>query len=186
MNSDQLIEQLRERIQRYPAVECDAGTGRCNERGEHLLHPPANPPLSLAAVEAVEAELGFRLPTLVRRLYTEVADGAYGPNWGINPLGDPATIAAEMERMEMESVLEWDGVYRCEDWWVHAPRPAYPRHFIRLNEVGCNISVLVDCTTEEAWLLRDDPNSDTPLTPFQQTLEQWLSRPWPAEMYRSR
>ena len=49
--------------------------------------------------------MGFRLPSLVRRLCTEIADDGYGPNWGINPLGDPATIPDEIEQMDMESDL---------------------------------------------------------------------------------
>jgi hypothetical protein len=37
------------------------------------------PPISTDAVEAAERELGFSLPELLKLLYTEVANGGFGP-----------------------------------------------------------------------------------------------------------
>lgn len=37
------------------------------------------PPVSMAEVEAAERELGFSLPPLLKLLYTEVANGGFGP-----------------------------------------------------------------------------------------------------------
>jgi len=33
-----------------------------------------------------ESQLGYRLPTLLRRIYLEVADGGFGPAYGIFPV----------------------------------------------------------------------------------------------------
>ncbi|MFC8512815.1 SMI1/KNR4 family protein [Streptomyces sp. NPDC057257] len=43
------------------------------------LPPPATP----EAVAAAEDVIGFPLPSLLRRLYGEVANGGFGPNEGI-------------------------------------------------------------------------------------------------------
>jgi hypothetical protein len=40
-------------------------------------------PTSLAAIRTVEAELGFRLPSLLRVLYTEVTNGGFGLGYGL-------------------------------------------------------------------------------------------------------
>ena len=37
------------------------------------------PPVSMAEVQAAERELGFSLPELLKLLYTEVANGGFGP-----------------------------------------------------------------------------------------------------------
>ena len=111
---DDLIRRLQERIRRSPAVECDALCGRCNEAGEELPPRPPNPPVPLAVLEALERELGFRLPTLLRRFYTEVADGGCGPDWGINRLRHPPGADIELWWDQEMSVEGWFRLYRQE------------------------------------------------------------------------
>lgn len=43
----------------------------------------AFPPTTLLAVAAAENELGFQLPPLLSQLYTQVANGGFGPGYGI-------------------------------------------------------------------------------------------------------
>src|SRR5258708_6812995 len=45
--------------------------------------PTVRPPATEAEVNAAEAELGFSIPPLLRRLYTEVGNGGFGPNYGL-------------------------------------------------------------------------------------------------------
>jgi hypothetical protein len=40
------------------------------------------PPISEADLRDSEDSLGFRLPGFVRRLYTEVGNGGFGPGYG--------------------------------------------------------------------------------------------------------
>ncbi|MEV8550838.1 SMI1/KNR4 family protein [Streptomyces glaucescens] len=49
---------------------------------------PLFPPISLSEVERAERRIGRRLPDLLRRLYTEVADGGFGPDGGLASLTD--------------------------------------------------------------------------------------------------
>ncbi|TAK01488.1 MAG: SMI1/KNR4 family protein [Chloroflexota bacterium] len=129
---------------------------------------PANPTLAAPAtpgdVDAVEAELGGRLPTALRRAYLEVADGGFGPGAGLLPLSAalaiyrdyraespgprrsswPAVLLPLTERepghycVEVPGgrVLDWDP----EDLREHSSEAAWQRSF---SEVAA---------TAEAWL----------------------------------
>ncbi|CAM5272317.1 hypothetical protein BOQ63_000575 (plasmid) [Streptomyces viridifaciens] len=44
---------------------------------------PLFPPVTMAEVEDVERRVGRRLPDLLRRIWTEVADGGFGPDGGL-------------------------------------------------------------------------------------------------------
>ncbi|MGW9030728.1 hypothetical protein ACWGQ5_43040 [Streptomyces sp. NPDC055722] len=44
------------------------------------------PRLSMAEVERAERKLGYRLPQLLRRIYTEIGDGGFGPEGGLASL----------------------------------------------------------------------------------------------------
>ena len=58
------------------------------------LPDPADPP----GLEAAEAELGLRLPSTVRRVYLEVADGGFGPGEGLLPLSDVVAAHRELRK----------------------------------------------------------------------------------------
>ncbi len=45
--------------------------------------PTIRPPATLAEVDAAEEALSFPIPLLLRRLYTEVGNGGFGPNYGL-------------------------------------------------------------------------------------------------------
>jgi hypothetical protein len=190
---DELIQRLQERIRRSPAVEGDAWCVRSNDAGEILPPRPPNPPVSPGAVEALEREFGIRLPTLVRRLYTEVADGGYGPNWGIHRLWSPPGTDFRRWWEQPMSVEAWYRFYQAEretgeppGYWEQWPDPS-----IRFCEVGCSISICIDCTTDAGRVFMDDPNLGVDprecLVPVADTLAEWLvewlEKPWPAERY---
>lgn len=66
MTDDRLLEALRSRCARAPATA--------------------------SALAVAERALGFRLPTLLRRIYVEVADGGVGPGHGVLPLGGEGLV----------------------------------------------------------------------------------------------
>jgi hypothetical protein len=198
---DELIQRLQERIRRSPAIECDAlcERHRVSDSGERENLPPRrpNPPVPHAALEQLENEFGFRFPTLVRRLYTEVADGGYGPSWGINRLRHPPNTDFELWWEHEMSIEAWYRLYRQErekgqpaEYWQCWPDPA-----IRFCEGGCGISICVDCSSDQGRVFMDDPNRfglrQDPrdcLLPVADSLAQWLSnwlneKPWPELRY---
>lgn len=189
---DRLLAKLKERLQFSPAVDGDKNTVTSNEAGEILPPRKPNRPLSLADVDYVEQQLGFKLPTILRRLSTEVADGAYGPAWGINRLKHPTNYPfGPFWDVEM-SVESWHRMYQEQnDEQGRLWRAAYPKQFIRYCEVGCNISIGVDCTTDAGHLFTDDPNLSENfaecVVPMKETIEEWLwkwlDEPWPKIRY---
>ncbi len=109
-----------------------------------MARPDDRPLPSLAtpeAVDAVEASLGVTLPVLLRRLYLEVANGGFGPGYGIvgvdggwTDRGDTlADLARSFRRGSPFDTWTWpptllplchlgDGAYDCVD----TARPAAP------------------------------------------------------------
>ncbi len=73
------------------------------------------PPVSALVLEASEARLEFRLPPLLRGLYTQVANGGFGPGYGI--LGLEGGYADTMITMGEEggTLLDWYRAYRGAD-----------------------------------------------------------------------
>lgn len=188
---DELIIRLQERIRRSPAVEMDAFCVRGTESGAILGPKRPNPPLRQESLEELEHEFGFRFPTLVRRLYTEVADGGYGPSWGINRLRQPPNVPIDPAYSEMMSIESW---YRRDriHWQGGQPPEYWPHPFIRFCESGCNIFIGVDCSSDQGTVVMYDPNLSQDerdcLVPVADSVAQWLSnwldeKPWPESRY---
>lgn len=67
-----------------------AGRARSSHQGRYAAAgKPTEPlpaPLDSAGPRRAEARLGFALPPLLAALYTRVADGGFGPEYGLLPL----------------------------------------------------------------------------------------------------
>jgi hypothetical protein len=72
---DSLIERVRTRIH-DPRLTTSMNVFSPRQ---HDLYPP----VKMAVVEAAETKMGFRLPPLLRELFTQVANGGFGPGYGI-------------------------------------------------------------------------------------------------------
>ena len=133
---DDLIQRLQDRIQRVPSTDLECV-------------PPIRPRpvLTIEDVETAEFDLGFTLPPLIRSLYLHVADGGYGPGWGILPLNID----------EQPSIVAHDHWFR-RSWKTGRPPKGWPDPFIRFCEWGCNIYSGVDCSQAACPVLRFDPH----------------------------
>ncbi len=151
-----------------------------------------------ADVEFVEQRLGFALPTIVKRLSLEVADGGYGPSWGIYRLKQPAGQAYGYPYDGKMSVESWHWLDHNADDYESPERmeqslARFPPKFIRYCEVGCNIEICVDCTSDSGAMFVADPNTADhfeAIVPLHQTAEEWLwqwlnEEPWPELEYAS-
>jgi hypothetical protein len=79
----------------------EAGHARALELQRAMTTPAPSvlpAPASEAAVERAEAALGVGLPATLRRVYTEVADGGFGPGAGILPLHEVAAAYRDLGR----------------------------------------------------------------------------------------
>ena len=136
---DSLIERLKERA-RDPKRGVDERTARTE-------HVTAALPVSGPAVLDVEADLGFRLPALLRRIYTDVAGGGFGPGYGLYAI--PTGPGAK---------LEDNLVARYEQWRSSQKSPRWPLGLLPLCEWGSGIASFVDCISPDGPVIRLDPN----------------------------
>ncbi len=195
---DELIVRLKDRLRFAPAIESHKNCRFSNEAGDMLPPFPPHPIIDLADVEFVERHLGFTLPTSVRRLSLEVADGGFGPSWGIYRLKQPPGRAYGFPYEDAMSVESWHWLDHNVEEYESRQRmeevlSRLPARFIRYCEVGCNITICVDCTSEVGQMFVADPNAGDryeELTPLHQTVEEWLwswvnDEPWPEIEYAS-
>jgi hypothetical protein len=78
MTEDELIERLRERS-KDPRRVTSAASGL----GDHWIHAEIFPPAPADVVRDALERFGFPLPTLLVRIWSEVANGGIGPGYGI-------------------------------------------------------------------------------------------------------
>lgn len=150
---EDLIQRLLERIQRSPSTDLEC--------------VPAIQPrqaTTLEKLERAESDLGLILPPLLRSLYLQVADGGYGPGWGI---------------LSIDEIVEWDHICRA-NWDDGFPPSDWPDQLIRFCEWGCNFWSGIDCSSERCPVLRFDPDKDATqfadhLVPECDSLSEWLS-----------
>lgn len=104
-------------------------------------YPPAGPEL----VDEADQALGCPLPPLLRRLYLEVANGGFGPGYGILGLRGGHGMAPEGTAIER---------YRLFREWEPAPPPS----LFPICDWGCAISTFVDCSDQGTVMWGLDPN----------------------------
>jgi hypothetical protein len=113
-----------------------------------------------AEVRRAERALDQSLPPLLRRSYLDVANGGFGPGYGLLGVrgGHRHERGAGIERYESD---------KCAT-------------LVSLLHWGCGIHSLVDCATPDARMWASDPNApddkDDPVFPQPYTLATWLAR----------
>lgn len=76
----------------------------------------ARPPASLEQIAASEAVLGFALPPLLRRIYLEVANGGFGPGYGVLGVEGGFVDYADQTAVGWHQALDGRGVDGEEAW----------------------------------------------------------------------
>lgn len=99
---------------------------------------PLPAPAPPGALAETEERLGFPLHPLLRRLYTEVADGGFGPGpWSLSPLA---------------------GLFPRFDPAPPEPRD-WPERVVAVMDIGCAMVSAVDCLDPAGQVLVMDPNA---------------------------
>jgi hypothetical protein len=114
------------------------------------LPPPASP----QEVGELEDAAGLRLPPFLREVYLTIANGCFGPGYGLMPLTRNPSDEAD------ETVLE---LYRsfCQPD-PEDPAWSWPKLLLPICDWGCAIRSCVDCSSEEGAVVRFDPNGHGP------------------------
>lgn len=107
--------------------------------------PDLPSPLTADQVARAEARLGFPLHPLLARLYREVADGGFGPDYRLLPLhGQGVSVVSQYEEQRGAS--------------AGAEHPRWPEGVVPIMTYGCAMYAGVDCASDDGQVLLFDPN----------------------------
>ncbi|MER5320099.1 SMI1/KNR4 family protein [Streptosporangium roseum] len=102
-------------------------------------------PVTAQELARAEESLGFALPPVLVRLYHEVANGCFGPEYQLFPLlGDGRTAVATYHKERAES--------------VSGGSPHWPAGILPIMDWGCGMYAAVDCRSSEGTVLLFEPN----------------------------
>jgi hypothetical protein len=127
---DALLKRIRARV---------AEGQPCDHSGQWL---PAQPPIAPTEVAEAEAMLGFRLPELLRLLYTEIGNGGFGPEFGLIPLSTASLGGDPPAQAEFELVGEYA---RLVSRFTGGSRGLWPTGLVPAFYCGCTVFEFVDC-----------------------------------------
>jgi hypothetical protein len=117
------------------------------------LPPGAPPPATGDELAEAEKRLGFSLPALLRRMYTEVANGSWGPEYGANGLIAGARVDLDRGVVDWYLSMRDSGPDPEDPGW-----PGWPEGLVAVCHWGCAIWSCVDCNSVKARVIRFDPN----------------------------
>jgi len=117
------------------------------------LAPEAPPPAAADELAEAERQLGFSLPALLRRMYAEVANGAWGPGYGANGLIGGARADLDRGLVAWYRSMQDGGADPEEPAW-----PGWPEGLVAVCHWGCAIWSCVDCNSDVGRVIRFDPN----------------------------
>jgi SMI1 / KNR4 family (SUKH-1) len=123
------------------------------------LPPPASP----QEVSEIESTTGLRLPPFLREVYLSVANGCFGPGYGLMPL-----IRHPIDEAE-ETVLGVYDSFRQPD--PDDPAWAWPKNLLPICDWGCAIRSCVDCSSGIGPVVRFDPNGHGPGVEWESAFE---------------
>lgn len=112
---------------------------------------PLPPPVSQLALAAAEETLGFALHPLLARLYREVADGGFGPEYRLFPLVGPDQGSEDKGPLTAAYTALRAGRTEDEGWF-------WPEGVVPVATWGCGMLAGVDCRSSEGTVLLFEPN----------------------------
>lgn len=184
MEHSVLIERILEKCRQQKWYGGDlSNTARFTERGERYeftygtsgeeirrdLDPDDHPrktsfayvPASEEQLLATEQALGFPLPPLLRTLYAQIANGGFGPGYGLHgafggfaeagTLVDGYTFHLTRSTLiDLEASISTGPVYDAID----LPDTVWPRYLLYLCDWGCATTSCLDAATGNVYLCR--------------------------------
>jgi hypothetical protein len=162
MTDEKLIAELLRRR--------DAGELRAEESAANKLPKP----LARDKVRATEKVLGQKLPPLMFRIYTEVANGGFGPSYGLLGLsGGPKNEAGRDVVRLWKELCKPD---RDDKYWK------WREELLPVVHLGCGMYHCVDCSSKNSKVVLFEPNIHeegrswrSSFMPFSPSLNRYLS-----------
>jgi hypothetical protein len=113
---------------------------------------PLPSPVSRPALAAAEQTLGFPLHPLLARLYLEIADGGFGPDYRLFALDGPATGKRDQGIVTADYAARRAADPQDPDWF-------WPEGVVPILTWGCGMLAGVDCRSAEGTVVLFDPNA---------------------------
>lgn len=158
------------------------------------------PPATEEQLQATEEALGFPLPPMLRALYTQVANGGFGPAYGITGarggfyFGEDGRYATVDMCTDSDPSVEYIDLAAYENRHgnpreIELQRSMWPAHFLHLCYTGCGEDYYLDGKSGRVYHLsygNDDEQGFTYLFSREadslvEWLEHWLqdeTMPW--------
>ncbi|GAA2566783.1 MULTISPECIES: SMI1/KNR4 family protein [Streptomyces] len=133
--------------------------------------PSLPEPIDAAALVRAEAALGFELPPLLADLYLRIADGGFGPEYGLLPLLD--SPPSDEPAAVVQYLASRESGREDPDW-------PWPEGVLPISHWGCGMYACVDCRSPEATVVLFEPNPGDPALAWYvdaPSLSDWL-RSW--------
>jgi hypothetical protein len=136
--------------------------------------PYQREPLSAVATEAAllatEQSIGFALPPLLRRLYQEIANGGFGPGYGLIGVAGGAT---DDIGQNIADIFADKHSPNFQKWF-----PNWPAQAIGICHWGCAMYSVVDCSTPAYQMFHFEPNNlgiTDYLIPHHRTFDEYIT-----------
>jgi ubiquinone/menaquinone biosynthesis C-methylase UbiE len=172
---DSLIEQLKERIKDPDRYKSAAKQTQKAEKqfgkGKHGYSSVIPAPTTLEELDTAEKKLGFPLPHLLREIYSQVANGGFGPGYGLLGLSPNGATDDQGDTALTLSLGVEDPDNEDEYYWPDALLP--------ICYYGDGIYACLDCSTENGTVSIWDSGEledASEATSLREWLENWLSK----------
>jgi hypothetical protein len=136
-----LVDQIKERV-----LNPKRGTYLAEQR--HSQNKPF-PFATMEQIETTEAQIGFRLPELIREIYLHVGNGGFGPGYGIGGVDGGAQIYDSNLAQNVilcRSTADFLAEEEDETEDEYRPNWYWGDQYIMYCYWGCNVTTLVDCS----------------------------------------
>jgi hypothetical protein len=139
---DDLVRRVRSRATSAEPTDC----GRATE----TTYPPVGP----TSIAKAENATGYRLPLLLVRLYSEVGNGGFGPDYGLLGIDGGAGNEGGHDALAL-----YQGFRQADK---RDPQWSWPANFLPLVHCGCAMYLCVDCASPDGRVVWFEPNPHTP------------------------
>lgn len=110
-----------------------------------------NPVVTQEQLDAAEQSLGFPLPALLKELYANVANGGFGPGYGIDSLENiVASYSGMKQRNRLVDIAFYERRQRSADH-LEIPHYIWLDRFLYLCDWGCADYSYIDCVSERVF-----------------------------------
>ncbi len=112
--------------------------------------PKVYPPANASQIAVAEARLGFTLPVLLHDIYARIANGGFGPGYGL--------LGIEGGAGEPIGQRTYNAIDLYEAFRARRESPPWPKKLLPICHWGCEIYSCIDCALPDAPVMALDPN----------------------------